>query len=151
MAGLSIGQLSRRTGVHIETIRYFEKVGLLEAPDRTDGGHRVYADHHVRTLGFIRRARDLGFAPKDVRAILGLGGPEGACCDEVREIALHHLEQVRRKVANLARLERLLASTVERCSGGHVPDCPVIDMLDERDQAPATASPPDSGTVPVSR
>ena len=130
MAGLSIGELARRTGVHIETVRYFEKVGLLEAPDRTEGGHGVYAEQHVRALRFIKRARELGFTPKEVRAILVLGGPGKACCDEVQEIAVHHLEQVRSKIADLARLERLLASTVERCSGGHVPDCPVIDMLE---------------------
>lgn len=130
MGGLSIGELARRTGVHIETIRYFEKVGLLAKPDRTEGGHRVFTDQHVRALSFIKRARELGFTPGEVRAILELGGPEEACCDEVREIAVHHLDQVRRKMADLERLERLLASTVERCSGGHVPDCPVIDMLD---------------------
>ena len=130
MAGLAIGELARRTGVHIETIRYFEKVGLLDKPDRTEGGHRVYVEQHVRALSFIKRARELGFTPDEVRAILNLGGPGKACCDEVEEIAVHHLEQVRRKIADLARLERLLASTVERCSGGHVPDCPVIDMLD---------------------
>jgi MerR family mercuric resistance operon transcriptional regulator len=130
MAGLSIGELARRTGVHIETIRYFEKVGMLDVPDRTGGGHRVYAGRHVRALSFIERARELGFRPKEVRTMLELGGPGGACCDEVQEIAIHHLEQVRGKIADLVRLERLLASTVERCSGGHVPDCPVIDMLE---------------------
>ncbi len=128
--GLSIGTLSRRTGVHIETIRYFERVGLLGTPDRTEGGHRVYTEHHIRALSFIKRARELGFTPKEVRTILNLGGPGKACCDQVQEIALHHLEQVRSKMADFARLERLLAGTVERCSGGHVPDCPVIDMLE---------------------
>ena len=130
MTGLSIGELARRTGVHIETIRYFEKVGLLENAGRTSGGHRVYAEQHVRALRFVKRARELGFTQDEVRAILKLGGPGEACCDEVREIAGRHLGQVRGKLADLARLERLLASTVERCSGGHVPDCPVIDMLD---------------------
>jgi len=128
--GLFIGELARRTGVHIETIRYFEKVGLLDIPGRTEGGRRVYSDKHVRALTFIKRARELGFTPKEVRTILNLGGPENACCDEVREIAVRHLEQVRSKMADLAKLERLLASTVERCSGGHVPDCPIIDMLE---------------------
>lgn len=130
MTDLSIGELARRTGVNIETIRYFEKVGLLDAPARTQGGHRIYAEQHVRALSSIKRARELGFTPNEVRAILGLGGPGKACCDEVREIAVHHLEQVRRKMADLARLENLLASTVERCSGGHVPECAVIDMLE---------------------
>lgn len=130
MSRLSIGDLARRTGVHIETIRYLEKVGLLAEPDRTEGGHRLFDETHVRALGFIKRARELGFPPGDVRTMLALGGPGNACCDEVRSIAVHHLGQVRSKLADLARLERLLASTIERCSGGHVPDCPVIDMLD---------------------
>lgn len=128
--GLSRGELARRTGVNIETIRYFEQVGLIAAPPRTAGGHRIYGEDHVRTLGFLRRARELGFTPEEVRGILDLGGPGKACCDEVREIAAHHLERVRAKMADLAQLERLLASTIEHCSGGSAPDCAVIDMLE---------------------
>ena len=130
MADLSIGELARRTGVNIETIRYFEKVGLIDKPSRTEGGHRVYREQHVRALTFVRRGRELGFTQGEIRAILNLGGPGSACCDEVRDIAVHHLDQVRRKIADLAEIEGLLASTVEQCSGGHVPDCPVIDMLE---------------------
>lgn len=70
----TVGQLSRRTGVNIETIRYFEKVGLIASPPRTEGGHRVYDDDHLRALSFIRRARELGFTPNEVRGILTLGG-----------------------------------------------------------------------------
>ena len=128
--GLSRGELARRTGVNLETIRYFERVGILPAPPRTQGGHRVYGEAHVRALGFIRRARELGFTPEEVRAILALGGPGKASCAEVREIAVHHLEQVRAKMVDLARLEGLLAATIERCSGGQAPDCAVIDMLE---------------------
>lgn len=131
MAALSIGELSRRTGVHIETIRYFEKVGLIDQPARTDGGHRVYDGQHLRALGFIKRARELGFTPDEVRAILNLGGPGKACCDEVRAVAVHHLDQVRRKIADLARIEQLLTSTVEGCSGGHVPQCAVMDLIED--------------------
>src|SRR3546814_17685847 len=116
MAGLSIGELARRTGVHIETIRYFEKVDLLDVPDRTEGGHRVYAEKHVRALSFIQRARELGFTPKEIRAILGLGGPGQACCVEVPEIAVHHLEKVRNNLADLAQTERLLTAPIEGCS-----------------------------------
>lgn len=129
--GISRGELARRTGINIETIRYFERIGLIAPPPRTGGGHRIYDMGHVRTLGFVRRARELGFTPEEVRAILDLGGPGTACCAEVREIAAHHLDQVRAKIADLAKLERLLASTIERCSGGAVPECAVIDMLDE--------------------
>ncbi len=127
---LSIGELSRKTGVNIETIRYFERIGMIAAPPRTDGGHRVYGDEHLRALGFIRRARELGFTPEEVRGILSLGGPGSACCDEVREIAAHHLQQVRSKMADLAQIEALLAATIGRCSGDHAPACAVIDMIE---------------------
>lgn len=135
MARISIGELSRLSGVNIETIRYFEKIGTIAAPPRTEGGHRVYGEDHVRALGFIRRARELGFSPDEVRAILNLGGPGRARCGEVREIAAHHLKEVRTKMADLAEIERLLASTIEQCSGGSDSDCAVIDMIED-----ATAS-----------
>ncbi len=125
------GELARRTGVHIETIRYFETIGVLAAPERTEGGHRIYDEGHVRTLSFVRRARNLGFTPQEVRAILALGGPGKADCAEVRTIAQHHLEQVQAKLADLVELERLLAATVEHCSGKSAPQCAVIDLIEE--------------------
>lgn len=131
MARITIGELSRRTGVNVETIRYFEKVGTIVAPPRTAGGHRVYGQDHVRALGFIRRARELGFTPGEVRAILNLGGPGKACCGEVRVIAAHHLKGVRAKMADLAEIERLLAATIKQCSGGNEPACAVIDMIED--------------------
>ena len=131
MARITIGELSRRTGVNIETIRYFEKVGIIAAPPRTSGGHRVYDGEQVRALGFIRRARELGFTPADVRAMLDIGGPAEASCDRMRDIATHHLEQVRAKMRDLGALEHLLASTIERCSGGADSDCAVIDLIEE--------------------
>lgn len=131
-AGLRIskGELSRRTGVNPENIRYYEKVGMLAAPPRTSGGHRVYDEGHVRVLTFIHHARQLGFKPEEVRAILGIGGPANACCDDVRAIAEHHLQQVRAKMTALAEIESALARTIARCSGEHTPDCPVIEMIE---------------------
>jgi len=129
--GLTRGELARRTGVNIETIRYFERTGILPEPPRTEGGHRVYDETHVRTLGFVRRARGLGFTPDEVRTILDLGGPGEAPCADVREIAAHHLEQVRSKIADLVEIERLLAATIEHCSGRPDPKCAVIEMLED--------------------
>ena len=129
--GLAIGELSRRTGVNIETIRYFERIGVLATPPRTAGGRRVYGADHVRALGFIRRARELGFTPAEVRAILSLGGPARASCGEVREIAARHLERVRAKMTDLAQLESLLATTIEQCEGDGAASCAVIDLLDQ--------------------
>jgi MerR family transcriptional regulator, mercuric resistance operon regulatory protein len=129
---LTIGQLSRLTGVNIETIRYYERIAMLPAPARTASGRRLYSATDVRILAFIRRSRELGFSLDDIRALIRLGGPEKASCREVREIATHHLDRIRAKLADLKKLERLLADTVTRCSGNKAPDCPVLDILDIR-------------------
>jgi MerR family transcriptional regulator, mercuric resistance operon regulatory protein len=126
----AIGELSRLTGVKIETIRYYERIKMLPAPPRTTSGRRVYSSTDVRILAFIRRARELGFSLDEIRALLRLGGPEKASCRQVREIAAHHLEGIRAKLGDLRKLERLLAKTVARCSGKMAPDCPVLDILD---------------------
>ncbi len=129
---LPIGELSRRSGVNIETIRYYERIKMLPPPPRTASGRRVYDSTDLRILAFIRRSRELGFSLDDIRALLRLGGPEKASCREVREIAAHHLDHIRAKLGDLKKLERLLAKTVARCSGKTAPDCPVLDILDIR-------------------
>ena len=110
--GLPIGELSRLTGVNIETIRYYEKIKMLQAPPRTEGGHRIYGPTETRTLAFIRRSRELGFTLDEIRALLDLGGPGNASCRDVRKIATHHLGHIRAKIADLKKLERLLAKTI---------------------------------------
>ena len=127
---LPIGVLSRRSGVNIETIRYYERVNMLAPPPRTASGRRVYDFTDLRILVFIRRSRELGFSLDEIRALLRLGGPEKASCREVREIAAHHLEDIRARLVDLKKLEHLLAKTVARCSGRTAPDCPVLDILD---------------------
>src|SRR5260221_9261968 len=109
--GLPIGELSRATGVNVETIRYYEKIKMLPAPLRTEGGHRVYGPKETRMLGFIRRGRELGFTLDEIRALLDLGGPGKASCAEVGEIRNHHLEDIRAKINDLQKLERLLTKT----------------------------------------
>ena len=126
----AIGELSRRTGVNIETIRYYERIRMLARPPRTASGRRVYGTQDARLLGFIRRARELGFSLDEIRALLRLRTPGKASCGEVRKIATHHLEDIRAKMADLAKLERLLAKTVGRCRGNKAPDCPVLEILD---------------------
>jgi MerR family mercuric resistance operon transcriptional regulator len=125
-----IGKLSKRSGVKIETIRYYERAKILVPPPRTASGRRVYDVTDLRILVFIRRARELGFSLDDIRALLRLGGPEKATCREVREIAAQHLDDVRAKIGDLKKLEQLLSKTVARCSGKTAPDCPVLDVLD---------------------
>ncbi len=127
---LSIGEISRQTGVNIETIRYYERIKMLPAPLRARNGRRVYRPAETRILAFIRRSRDLGFTLEEIRALLALGGPERASCAKVHEIASAHLANVRTKLADLIKLESILAETVARCSDGATPDCPVLDILD---------------------
>ena len=93
---LSIGALSDRTAVHIETIRFYERVGLLPEPPRSGGGHRLYTKEHRNRLVFIRRARDLGFSLKEVRALLGFGGGRGTCA-RVKTITEQHIADIRRR------------------------------------------------------
>ena len=129
-ATLPIGELSRRTGVHIETIRYYERIKMLPAPPRTASGRRVYGPVETRTLAFIRRSRELGFTLDEIRALLVLsaeGGPE--VCAEGRELAASHLGGVRTKIADLRAMERVLADTVRRCDAGEAAGCPLIDAL----------------------
>lgn len=128
--GLTIGKLSQLTGVNIETIRYYEKIGVLPAPPRAKSGRRVYGPTERRILAFVRRSRELGFSLDEVRALLRLGGPEKASCREVREIAADHLDDIRTKISDLRKLERLLAKTVAQCTGTTAPECPVLDVLD---------------------
>jgi MerR family mercuric resistance operon transcriptional regulator len=147
-AGLTIGKLSELTGVNIETIRYYEKIKMLPAPPRTASGRRIYGPIETRILLFIRRARELGFALDDIRALLRLGAPGAASCREVKEVAAHHLHDVRAKLADLTKLERLLAKTIARCSGKRVPDCPVLDILDIRRSTPTPSA---TGVQPPGR
>jgi MerR family transcriptional regulator, mercuric resistance operon regulatory protein len=138
--GASIGELSRLAGVDIETIRYYERIKILPAPRRTESGDRIYGPKEARILIFIRRGRELGFTLDQIRALLDLGGPGNATCAEVREIAKYHLEDIGAKSNDLTKLERLLSSTVARCSGERVPDCPVLDILDIQHGKASSAS-----------
>src|SRR5436190_23245298 len=99
VAAISIGELSRRAGVNIETIRYYERINMMPHPPRTTSGRRLYGQMESRTLTFIRRARELGFTLNEIRALLALSTKEGhQACAEVRELAADHLEDVRTKI-----------------------------------------------------
>lgn len=127
-SAIPIGELSRRTGCHIETIRYYERIGLLPIPPRR-GRYRSYDGQDVARLGFVRRARELGFTLHEVRGLLGLAADEQASCAEVRELAAAHLKDVRTRIADLKRMERVLAKSVRACDADQDPGCPLIDAL----------------------
>ena len=129
MKPFTIGALSKGTGCHIETIRYYERIGLMPKPSRSPGGHRLYEDDHLRRLTFIRRSRELGFTLEEVRGLLRLVDGGSYTCAEVKALTLDHAAEVRRKVADLRKLERVLADMAAECEGGEVPECPIIDAL----------------------
>ena len=126
---IAIGRLSKHTGTNIETIRYYERVGLLPAPARSPGGYRLYGPDHLKRLNFIRRARTLGFSIGEVRTLLRLADERKRPCAEVRVVAEAHLSDVRAKMADLRRMERVLRATVAKCAQGRRSDCAVIEAL----------------------
>ncbi|MEW5963012.1 MAG: helix-turn-helix domain-containing protein [Pseudomonadota bacterium] len=127
-APLAIGRLADMTGVHIETIRYYEKIGMLPKPGRTAGGHRSYAPEHVARLSFIRRARELGFPLEAIRDLLRLN-EQGACCERARDVTVAHRTDVRRKIADLRKLDRALSALIDECQPTRWPHCPIMDAL----------------------
>ncbi len=129
MAPIQIGMLSKRTGCNIETIRYYERIELLPPPPRSQGGYRLYGAEHLKRLTFIRRSRELGFTLEEVRSLLRLVDGGDYSCAEVKAITLDHVDQVRLKIVDLRRLERVLKDMASQCDGGEVPECPVIDAL----------------------
>jgi MerR family mercuric resistance operon transcriptional regulator len=127
--GLQRAELARRTGCNLETVRYYEKVGLLPEPPRTSGGYRAYDTSHERRLGFVLRARELGFSLDEIRALLRLVDERDRPCSEAREVAAAHLDDVRAKIADLRRMECVLKDVIAQCADGAVSECPLIETL----------------------
>ncbi|AUQ72672.1 transcriptional regulator (plasmid) [Phaeobacter inhibens] len=121
--------MARATGCNLETIRYYEKIGIMPDPPRSTKGYRSYDDAHVKRLKFVMRSRDLGFSLEEVRGLLGLVDDRSRTCAEVQIIAEDHLTDVQAKIADLQRIERVLSDTVARCTGDAAPECAVIDAL----------------------
>jgi MerR family mercuric resistance operon transcriptional regulator len=124
-----IGRLSAESGVNIETIRYYERVGLISAPPRTAGGHRAYDEGHAERLNFIRRGRELGFSLDDIRALLVLASRTNLACAEAKDITLRQLAEVRGKIASLKKLERALKQMSGACHPGTNRSCSIFDAL----------------------
>ena len=128
-SGLLIGDIARLSGVQIETIRYYERIGVAPKPGRTKGGHRTYSSDQLNRFTFIRRSRDLGFSLTEIRTLLDLIDGDQMTCEEVHGITMQHLSNVRQKLADLRRLERALREMASQCSNGKVPECPIVDTL----------------------
>lgn len=137
---IAIGKLAGHTGTNVETIRYYERMGLWPAPARSAGGYRLYGTEHLKRLNFIRRARMLGFSIGEVRTLLRLADERRRPYAEVRVVAEAHLADVRNKIADLRTMERVLKDTVARCADGTGSHCPLIDAL-YRDGTPDRHAP----------
>lgn len=126
---LTIGDLGKVTGTKVETVRYYERIGLLPKPARTGGNYRSYGQAELGRLSFIRRARDLGFSLDQVRAMLGLSDDRSHDCAGIDSIAKEHLREVERKIADLTALRRELKEVIQSCDGGTIADCRIIEAL----------------------
>jgi DNA-binding transcriptional MerR regulator len=127
----TIGAASAKTGIKIPTIRYYEQIGLLPAPPRSDGNRRTYGPEAIDRLSFIRHARDLGFEIDAIRALLALRDDPCQSCRDVDGIAQRHLDDVKRRIAALAVLQKELEHMIEGCGQGHVADCRVLRVLSD--------------------
>lgn len=126
---LSRGSLANRTGVNGETIRYYEKIGLMPNPARTSGGHRVYNHAHLKRLSFVRRSRELGFTLHEIRELLELVDGGDYTCAEIHDRTIIHLDDVAKKIRDLQKMQRTLKTMASKCDGGLVPECPIVDKL----------------------
>lgn len=141
--GLSIGDVAKATGIKVVTIRYYEEIGLVPAPTRTEGNYRAYSQEHLRWLRFIRRCRDLGFTIDQVRDLLRLSSQKNNECAEVDRITMRHLADVEEKISDLKRLAKELRRISSCCRGdGLIADCRIIEALspDAPLKPPASAS-----------
>jgi DNA-binding transcriptional MerR regulator len=126
---MKIGELANATATKVETVRYYERIGLLSPPARTSANYRAYGSEHLARLSFIRRARDLGFTLEAVRELLALSDHTGQSCEAVDEIASAHLAEVERKIVDLAALRSELTLVLGSCRHGTIADCKIIESL----------------------
>ena len=129
MKPYAIGELSDRTGVNIETIRYYEREAILPKAVRASNGRRIYDDEDVKRLHFIHKCRSLGFTLKEIISLMSLVDTGNYTCKQVHELALVHAKEVREKIGDLKRMEQVLVEMADQCSQGNVAQCPIIDSL----------------------
>ncbi len=129
--GYAIGDMSRLSKVNIETIRFYERIGVMPKPDRTPGGNRQFNHTQLKRLVFIKRCRDLGFSLDEIRVLLTMVDRQDFTCNEVNEMTIAQLGNIRKKLSDLKRLEKTLLQMAATCNKGNIPQCPIIDSLFE--------------------
>lgn len=139
---MKIGQVSKQTGVAVETIRYYEKIGLLPAPERLASGYRHYGQEHVRRLLFIKRCRNLDMAQEESRQLIGLMNQPDAGCQEVDQLLEHHLDHIRQRITELQDLQQEMQALRAACaSEGQVSDCGILNTLKQKGKPERTLDP----------
>jgi len=131
MPGLAIGQLAKAAATKVQTIRYYEEIGLITPFQRTEGGHRIYGPEDSRRLKFIRHARELGFGIEEIRQLLKLSDNPHMSCSTADRIASSHLEQVELRITKLRALRKELKRMVDECAHERVGQCRVIEVLSD--------------------
>ncbi len=126
---LTIGTLSKKTGTKVQTIRYYEQIGLLNEPGRSAGGQRRYFPHDLDRLAFIRHSRQLGFSLESIRELLDLSDQPARSCAEADVIARRHLLEVEKRIKRLHALKKELRRMVSECAGNNVSECKIIEVL----------------------
>lgn len=126
---MKIGEVAERSGCHPETVRYYERIGLLPAPPRTAGGYRDYRPADADRLRFISRGRELGFSLEEIRSLLGLAEDDGLSCQDVDRLARGHLLDIRNRLNDLQRMASELERVISSCSGGERGQCAILDTL----------------------
>ena len=134
---MNIGEASKASGVTSKMIRYYESIGLIEDVGRSANGYRTYTANDVHTLAFIRRARHLGFSIEQIQALMTLWRDKARSSAEVKAIAQGHIAELQAKIEELASMQRTLEHLVSCCAGDDRPDCPIIDDLSAKAEAPA--------------
>jgi MerR family copper efflux transcriptional regulator len=129
---LTIGEAGARTGVPPKTIRFYEDIGLIAPAERLENRYRAYDENNVQTLRFIHRARSLGFSLKDIAALLSLYHDSRRASREVKRLALAHVAELDRKIAELTAIRDAIAELARRCHGDKRPECPILDELEAR-------------------
>ena len=126
---MRIGELARAAGTKTETIRYYEREGILSAADRTDSNYRDYSAEHLAKLTFVRRARELGFGMAQIRELLALSDQDDKPCEEVDQLVQQHLSEVERKIADLISLRDELSQTLRSCQAKRIGECQIVESL----------------------
>ena len=134
MSALTIGHVARRCGIGVETVRFYERKGLVPQPDRTASGYRQYPEDTVRRIQFIRRAKEVGFTLREIKELLTMRVRPGTTCADIRAKAEGKLLDIDEKMGALRQMRRALKALVTECQGrGPVSECPVLEALDREE------------------